>query len=85
MVSFPTPVPNEFFHPRLCSSIGAPAGSGPTNSPGSAAPCAFPNVCPPAVKATVSSSFMAILANVSRISLAEAKGSGFPSGPSGFT
>ena len=64
--------------------MGAPSGSGPTRAV-SPAPWALPKVCPPATKATVSSSFMAIRANVSRISLAEAKGSGLPLGPSGFT
>jgi hypothetical protein len=34
---------------------------------------------------TVSSSFIAIRANVSRISLADNSGSGFPLGPSGLT
>ena len=61
-----------------------PSGSGPTRS-GSPAPCALPKVCPPATNATVSSSFIAILAKVSRISRPEATGSGFPFGPSGFT
>src|SRR5580700_8205647 len=42
-------------------------------------------VCPPAMSATVSSSFIAIRAKVSRISRAAAIGSGFPFGPSGFT
>ncbi|OQA10469.1 MAG: hypothetical protein BWY67_01153 [Bacteroidetes bacterium ADurb.Bin397] len=85
MVYSPLPVPKVFFHPNPCSSNPAAAGSGPTYLPGSAAPWVFPKVCPPAINATVSSSFMAIRANVSRISRAEANGSGFPLGPSGFT
>ena len=75
---------NEFFHPKPICSILAPSGSGPTLD-GSPAPWVFPKVCPPAIKATVSSSFMAILAKVSLISLAEARGSGLLFGPSGFT
>ena len=34
------PVPKLFFQPRLCSAIGAAAGSGPTYLLGSAAPWA---------------------------------------------
>ena len=63
----------------------APSGSRPTYFPGSAAPCVFPKLCPPAINATVSSSFIAIRPKVSRISLAAASGSGLPFGPSGFT
>ena len=85
MVFTPLPELKVFFQPNPCSSILAPAGSLPTYFPGSAAPCVLPKVCPPAIKATVSSSFIAILAKVSRISLAAAIGSGLPLGPSGFT
>ena len=46
---------------------------------------ALPKVCPPATRATVSSSFMAMRAKVSRTSRPEATGSGLPFGPSGFT
>jgi hypothetical protein len=42
-------------------------------------------VWPPAISATVSSSFIAIRKNVSRISFAAAIGSGLPPGPSGLT
>ena len=63
----------------------AASGSGPTYLLGSAAPCVLPKVCPPALSATVSSSFMAIRAKVSRMSRADKSGSGFPSGPSGLT
>ena len=42
-------------------------------------------VWPPAISATVSSSFIAMRAKVSRMSLAAASGSGLPFGPSGFT
>ena len=38
-----------------------------------------------AMSATVSSSFIAMRAKVSRMSRADASGSGLPSGPSGFT
>ena len=50
-----------------------------------AAPCVLPNVCPPAISATVSSSFIAMRRKVSRMSRAAATGSGLPFGPSGFT
>ena len=67
------------------SLIGAASGSGPTFSSESPAPCVLPKVWPPAMSATVSSSFMAIRANVSRMSRAAASGSGLPFGPSGLT
>src|SRR6202051_2005117 len=84
MASLPTPVPNELFQPRPCSSSGQPSGSGPTRSP-SPAPWVLPTEWPPTISAAVSSSFIAIRPNVSRISFAAAAGSGCPSGPSGFT
>ena len=46
----------------------APAGAKPTYCAGSAAPCVLPKVWPPAISATVSSSFIAMRANVSRMS-----------------
>ena len=46
--------PNLLVQPKPCSSSVAPSGSGPTYFAGSAAPWHFPNVCPPAVSATVS-------------------------------
>ena len=85
IASRPLPVPKLFFQPRPCSSSGAPSGSGPTYWSGSAAPWVLPNVCPPAISATVSSSFIAIRRNVSRMSRAAASGSGLPFGPSGLT
>ena len=84
VVCTPLPLPKALRQPRPCSSIGAPSGSGPT-SVGSPAPCALPKVWPPATSATVSSSFIAMRAKVSRTSRPEATGSGLPSGPSGFT
>jgi hypothetical protein len=42
-------------------------------------------VWPPAISATVSSSFIAMRKNVSRMSLAAAIGSRLPFGPSGLT
>jgi hypothetical protein len=84
VASAPTPVPYVLFQPRPCCSIGAPSGSGPTYSAG-AAPCVLPNVWPPAISATVSSSFIAMRRNVSRMSRAAASGSGLPFGPSGLT
>ena len=84
MVSSPLPVPYALRQPRPISWSGAASGSGPT-LPASAAPWVLPNVCPPAMSATVSSSFMAMRRNVSRMSTAAASGSGLPLGPSGFT
>ena len=78
------PEPNEPFQPRPCSSSGAASGSGPTRA-ASPAPWVLPKVWPPAISATVSSSFIAIRAKVSRMSRAEAIGSGLPLGPSGLT
>ena len=85
MASFPAPVPKVLRQPSPCSSSGAPSGSGPTYCSGSAAPWVLPKVWPPAISATVSSSFIAIRRKVSRMSRAAASGSGVPLGPSGFT
>ena len=62
----------------------AASGSGPMCL---ASPAATPSARPmaPAMRATVSSSFIAMRAKVSRMSRAEASGSGLPSGPSGLT
>ena len=79
MASAPIPVPNLLFQPRPWSSRAPLSGSGPT-SDGSPAPWVLPNVWPPAISATVSSSFMAMRKNVSRISFAAATGSGLPFG-----
>ncbi len=84
MASGPTPVPWVLRQPRPCSSMPAPSGSAPSSA-ASPAPWHLPKVCPPAMRATVSSSFIAMRANVSRMSWAAATGSGLPSGPSGFT
>ena len=83
-VSMRTPLPllRLPFQPRPCSSSRAPSGSGPIVA-GSIAPCVLPKVWPPTISATVSSSFIAMRANVSRMSLAAATGSGLPLGPSG--
>ena len=85
IVSTPLPLLKALGQPRPCASSGAPSGSGPTYSSGSAAPCVLPNVCPPAMSATVSSSFIAMRLNVSRMSRADEAGSGLPFGPSGLT
>src|SRR5215472_11045306 len=63
---------------------GIGSGAGPT-SDGSPAPWVLPKLWPPAISATVSSSFMAMRKNVSRISFAAATGSGLPLGPCGLT
>ena len=65
--------------------MAAASGSGPTFAGAGAAPCVLPNEWPPTMSATVSSSFIAMRAKVSRMSRAAATGSGFPPGPSGFT
>ena len=84
IVSLPVPVPVLFFQPRPWASRGAASGSGPTWL-AAAALWVLPKVWPPATRATVSPSLIAIRANVSRISRAEAAGSGTPLGPSGLT
>ena len=84
IVSPPLPVPKLLFQPRPCCSMPAASGSGPT-SVASPAPWVFPKVWPPAMSATVSSSFIAMRANVSLISRAAATGSGLPFGPCGLT
>jgi hypothetical protein len=83
-VCAPFPPFTLFFQPRPCCSIGAASGSGPMWS-GLTAPCVLPNVWPPTISASVSSSFIAMRLNVSRMSFAAASGSGSPFGPSGFT
>ena len=83
-VSGPLPLPKVFFQPRPCCSTGQASGSGPMQS-GLTAPWHLPNVWPPTMSASVSSSFIAIRRKVSRMSLAAASGSGLPLGPSGFT
>ena len=60
------------------------SGSAPLCDSG-AAPWALPKVWPPAISATVSSSFIAMRVKVSRMSLAAATGSGLPFGPCGLT
>ena len=84
VVSVPLPVPWALIQPRPMPWTGQPSGSGPTRS-GSPAPWALPKVWPPAMSATVSSSFMAMRRNVSRMSMAALAGSALPFGPSGFT
>jgi hypothetical protein len=84
VVCTPLPLPRRLRQPRPLLLEGRPFGLGPTSA-GSPAPWALPKVWPPAVSATVSSSFMAMRAKVSRTSRPEATGSGLPFGPSGFT
>ncbi len=84
MVSRPLPEPCRLFQPRPWACTGQPSGSVPTRS-GSPAPWVLPKLCPPAMRATVSSSFIAIRRNVSRMSRADFSGSGSPLGPSGLT
>src|SRR6201999_1678930 len=80
----PMPVSYLLFQPRPCSSRAPLSGSGPT-SDGSPAPCVLPKLWPPAISATVSSSFIAMRKNVSRVFFAAATGSGLPFGPAGLT
>jgi hypothetical protein len=54
-------------------------------SEGSPAPWVLPKLWPPAISATVSSSFIAMRAKVSRISRGRRDGIGLPFGPSGLT
>ena len=84
IASGPLPLRKVLFQPRPICSSGAASGSGPTCSAGPA-PCVLPNAWPPAISATVSSSFIAMRRNVSRMSRAAATGSGLPFGPSGLT
>ena len=84
IASQPTPVLYLLFQPRPWSSSAPASGSGPT-SEGSPAPCVLPKLWPPAISATVSSSFIAMRRKVSRMSIAALRGSGSPFGPSGFT
>jgi hypothetical protein len=84
-VSSALPLPHLLRQPRPCASMAAAVGSGPTQSDGLCAPWTFPKVWPPAIRATVSSSFMAMRPKLSRICTAAASGSGLPPGPSGFT
>ena len=64
----------------------ASAGYAPLTTKGSGpAPCILPKACPPTTSATVSSSFMAMRPNVSRMSRPEPMGSGLAFGPSGLT
>src|ERR1700760_899296 len=85
MASAPLPLPHLLAQPSPCCSTPAEAGSGPRHLEGSCAPCALPKVWPPAMRATVSSSFMAMRPKASRMSFAAASGSGLPFGPSGLT
>ena len=85
MVSSALPLPQLLIQPRPCSSLSAAAGSAPTQSAGFRAPWTLPKVWPPAISATVSSSFIAIRPKAARMSCAAAIGSGLPPGPSGLT
>src|SRR5205814_2418056 len=78
IVSSPLPLPKPFFQPRPCCSVGAASGSGPTYWTAGAAPCVLPNVWPPMISAAVSSSFIAMRRNVSRMYLPASSGSGLP-------
>ena len=80
IVSRPLPVPKLLVQPKPCCSMPAASGSIPTSF-ASPAPWVLPKLWPPAIKATVSSSFIAMRAKVSRMSLAAAIGSGLPIRP----
>ena len=84
MVSSALPLPCWLIQPRPWACTGQPCGSGPT-SEGSPPPWLLPKVWPPAMSATVSASFMPMRLKVTRMSWAEASGSGLPCGPSGLT
>ncbi len=67
MASAPLPLPWSLIQPSPCWVISAASGSGPTWSSATAAPWVLPKVWPPAMSATVSSSFIAIRPKVSRM------------------
>ena len=71
----PMPLSKVLRQPSPCSAMSAPSGSAPTRA-ASPAPWHLPKVWPPAVRATVSSSFMAMRAKVSRMSRPDASGIG---------
>ncbi len=68
------PLPTGLCHPRPIDSIGASSGDGPILDAGTW-PWLLPNACPPAIRATVSSSFIAMRVKVMRMSRAEPIGS----------
>jgi hypothetical protein len=82
MASPPRPLPWLLIQPRPCAGY-RPLRDGADERHRRAMGLA--KVWPPAISATVSSSFIAMRAKVSRMSRAEPSGSGVPLGPSGFT
>src|ERR1700710_3041785 len=58
LVPAPLPEPMLFFEPKLCKFISTAAGSLP-NLSAEPAPWVLQKLCPPAIRATVSSSFIA--------------------------
>ena len=85
MASAPMPVPELLLPAEALRLQRRALGVGADVVVGSAAPWVLPKVWPPAISATVSSSFIAMRPNVSRMSRADASGSGLPLGPSGLT
>ena len=85
IASRPLPLPKLLLPAEALLLDGGGLGLGADVPSGSAAPWVLPNVWPPAISATVSSSFIAMRPNVSRMSRAAASGSGLPLGPSGLT
>ena len=84
MVWSPMPLSWPLAQPSPCCAMSAPSGSAPT-SDGVARAVALPKVWPPAVSATVSSSFIPMRAKVSRMSRRRLRrGSGLPPGPFGI-
>ena len=85
IVSPPLPLPNLFVQPKPCCCEARALGLGPHEAPRSPAPWALPNVCPPAISATVSSSFIAMRAKglADRLRGRELPGRDCRSGPRG--
>ena len=78
------PSKSGLIQPRPWCSTSAASGGGPSFA-STPLPWVLPTVWPPAVRAAVSSSFIAMRAKVTRTSWADFSGSGLPSRPSGFT
>ena len=59
IASTPIPVLKPLFQPKPCASMSLASGFPPKFDAGPA-PCVLPKLCPPAINATVSSSFIAM-------------------------
>ena len=84
IVNSPAPVPSGLCQPRPMASSGAISGGAPILS-ALTMPWLLPKAWPPAIRATVSSLFIAMRLNEMRMSRAEPIGSPSEFEPSGFT